>query len=48
MAGAELVERSFLTQEVRGLNPENIEHLFAVNSIEQTKVKKKMPGMTHF
>ena len=37
--------------EVRGLNPVigkiYIEHLFTVNSIEKTKIKKKRPGMAH-
>ena len=25
-----------------------IEHLFSVNCIEKTKIKKKRPGMAHF
>ena len=42
---AQLVERLLPTPEVRGSNPVifkiYIEHLFAVNCIEKTKIKKK-------
>ena len=48
---AQLVERSLLIPEVHGSNPVigkiYIEHLFTVNSIEKTKIKKKRPGMAH-
>ena len=45
---AQLVERSFPIPVVYGLNPVigkylNIEHLFTVNCIEKTKIKKKRP-----
>ena len=46
---AHLVERSLVIPEVRSLNPVigkiYIEHLFTVNYIEKTKIKKKRPGM---
>ena len=49
---AQLVERLLKIPEVRGSNPVigkiYIEHLFAVNCIENTKIKKKRPGMVHF
>ena len=48
---AQLVERSLAILEVRGSNPFNgkiyIEHLFTINCIEKTKIKKKGPGMSH-
>ena len=49
---AQLVERFLPTAEVRGSNPVLgkllcTEHLFTVNCIEKTKIKKKMPGMAH-
>ena len=44
---AQLVERSLPIPEVHGLNPViskiYIEHLFTVNCIEKTKIKKKRP-----
>ena len=47
---AQLVERSLAIPEVPGLNPvigkKFIEHLFTVNCIEETEIKKK--GMAHF
>ena len=53
MVVAQLVERSLPIQEVRGSNPhigKNLynEHLFTVNCIEKTKIKKKRPVMAHF
>ena len=49
---AQLVERSLPTSEVRGSNPAignfYIEHLFTVNCVEKTKIKKKRSGMAHF
>ena len=49
---AQLVERPLLIPEVRGSNPligKNlyIEHLFTVNCIEKTKMKKKEAGTGH-
>ena len=48
----QLVEWSIPTPEVRGSNPviskTSIEHLYTVNCIEKTKIKKKRPGMDHF
>ena len=52
MVVAQLIERSLPIPEVRGSNPVIdkicIEHLFIVNCIEKTKIKKNMPGMSHF
>ena len=49
---AQLVERLLLTPEVCSSNPVivkiSIEHLFTVNCIEKTKVKKKVTGNGHF
>ena len=49
---AQLVDRSLAIPEVRGSNPVigkiYIEHLFTVNCIAKTKIKKKRPGMAHF
>ena len=50
---AQLVEQSLPTPEVRGSTPvihhQNfMKHLFSVNLIEKTKIKKKKPGMAHF
>ena len=49
---AQLVERLLPIPGVLGSNSaiENffIEHLFTVNCIEKTKIKKKRPGMAHF
>ena len=46
---AQLVEGLLPISEVRSLNPVigkiYIEHLFTVNYIEKTKIKKKRPGM---
>ena len=52
VAVTQLVERSHLTPEVRSSNPViskllNLEHLFAVNWIEKTKIKKNRPGNSH-
>ena len=46
---AQLAERSLLTPEVRGSNPviREIFHVFTINCIEKTKIKKKRPGMAH-
>ena len=48
---AQLVERSITIPEIRSSNPVNgkfyIEHLFADNCIEKTKIKKKRPWMAH-
>ena len=45
---AQLVEQSLAIPEVRGSNPVigkiYIEHLFPVNCIEKTKIKKKEAG----
>ena len=45
---AQLVEQSLAIPEVRGSNPVigkiYIEHLFTVNCIEKTKIKKKEAG----
>ena len=46
---AQLVERSLLIPEVRGSNPVIgkyllIEHLFSVNCIKKTKIKKNEAG----
>ena len=44
---AQLVDRSITIPEIRSSNPVNgkfyIEHLFADNCIEKTKIKKKRP-----
>ena len=52
MVVAQLVERLLAISEVCGSNPVfgkiHIEHLFTVNCIEKTKIKKKRPGMAHF
>ena len=49
---AQLVERSLAIPEDQGWNPVigkiYIEHLFTVNCIEKTKIKKKRSGMAHF
>ena len=49
---AQLVEWLLPLPEVCSLNPVigkiYIEHLFTVNCIERTKIKKKRPGMGHF
>ena len=49
---AQLVERSLAIPEDQGWNPVigkiYIEHLFTVNCIEKTKLKKKRSGMAHF
>ena len=49
---AQLVEQSLLTPDVRGSNPVisklHIVHLFTVNCIEKTKIKKKEAGNTIF
>ena len=51
MVVAQLVERPFPIPEVHGSNRVidkiYIEHLFTVNCIEKTKIKKKRPGMAH-
>ena len=48
---AQLVERLPPTLEIRGSNPvigkTFIKHLFTVNCVEKTKIKKKRPGMAH-
>ena len=48
---AQLVERSLLIPKVRGSNlvigKIYVGHLFTVNCIEKTKIKKKRPGMAH-
>ena len=47
---AQLVERSILTLEARGLNPvigKNLYRTFTVNYTIKTKIKKKRPGMAH-
>ena len=48
---AQLVELLLPTREVCSSNPVIdklfLEHLFTVNCIEKTKMKKKRPGMTH-
>ena len=48
---AQLVERSLAIPEDQGWNPVigkiYIEHLFTVNCILKTKIKKR-PGMAHF
>ena len=43
---AQLVERSLPTPVISKLL--KIEHLFTVNCIEKTKIKKKRPGMANF
>ena len=52
MVEAQLVEWLLLILEVHCLNPvigkNYIEHLFSVNCIEKTKIKKERPGMSHF
>ena len=52
MVEAQLVEWLLLILEVHCLNPvigkNYIEHLFSVNCIEKTKIKKERPGMAHF
>ena len=52
MVVAELVERSLLTPEVWGSNPVisqiYIEHLFTVNFIEKTNIKKNRPEIVLF
>ena len=45
---AQLVERLLPTPEVRGSNLVICELLFIFNCIEQTKIKKKRPGMAYF
>ena len=49
---AQLAERSLPKPEVRSSNPTIgtflSGHLFTVNCIEKTKIKKKRPGMAHF
>ena len=48
---AQLVERLLAISKVRGSNlvigKIYIEHLFTVNCIEKTKIKKKRPEMAH-
>ena len=50
VAVTQLVEQLLLIPEVHSLNPVigkiYIEHLFIVNCIEKTKIKKR-PGMAH-
>ena len=50
VVGAQLVEQSLPTPEVRSSNPDiirnYIEHLFCVNWKDE--IKKKRPGMAHF
>ena len=52
MVVAKLKERSLALPDVRGSNPVirkiYIEHLFPVNCIEKTKIKKKEAGNGHF
>ena len=40
-----MVERSLLTPEIRGSNPDIGEILSAKCTVEKTKIKKKRPGM---
>ena len=51
MVETQLVEHSLPTPEVRGSNQVIgkicIEHSFIVNCLENTKIKKKWPGMAH-
>ena len=42
---AQLVERSLLTPEIRGSNPDIGKVLSTNCTIEKTKIKKKRPGM---
>ena len=48
----QLVKPLLLILEVHGSNPVigkiYVEHLFTVNCIEKTKIKKKRPGIAHF
>ena len=47
MAVAQLVERSLLTPEIRGLNPD-ISKIVSTNcTIEKTKINQKRPGMAY-
>ena len=48
MALAQLVERSFRTQEVCSLNLVIANFLFTVTCVDKDKIKKKMPGIAHF
>ena len=44
---AQLVERSLLTPEIRGSNPDIGKTLSTNCTIEKTKIKKKRSGMAH-
>ena len=44
---AQLVERSFTTQEIRSSNPDISKILSTNCTIEKTKIKKKRPGIAH-
>ena len=51
MVVAQLVERSLPIPEIHGSNPviaKFIEHLFTINWIEKTKIKKKEAGNGSF
>ena len=52
MVVAQLVERLLPIPEVRNSNPVigkiYIEHLFSVNCIKKTKIKKKRPRIAYF
>ena len=47
---AQLVKRSLPTPGPRfeSSHRRNFIHIFILNSIEKTKIKKKKPGMAHF
>ena len=53
MVVAQLIELSLPTPEIHGSSPVKgktfyIEHLYTINCIEKTKIKKKRLGMAHF
>ena len=47
MVVAQLVEQSLLAPEIRGSNPAISKNLSTNYTIEETKIKRKKPGMAH-